>query len=171
LQRAAKRERGATNFAYWVPDPERFGVVEMDDDGKPLSIVEKPKAPNSQWAVTGIYFYDAECVDIARALTHSARGELEITDLNAVYLKRGTLAIEKLGRGFAWLDAGTHASLLQAAQFVHTIEERQGLKISCPEEIAYRLGYIDATELKRLIVPLSKSDYGSYLARLLTMKQ
>jgi glucose-1-phosphate thymidylyltransferase len=169
LQRASQRERGATNFAYWVPDPERFGVVEMDGEGKPLNIVEKPKTPKSQWAITGIYFYDAECVEIAQNLKASPRGELEITDLNRAYLERGALAVEKLGRGFAWLDAGTHAALLQAAEFVYTIEERQGLKISCPEEIAYRLGYIDAAQLDALATDLSKSDYGAYLRRILTM--
>ena len=169
LQRASQQKTGATNFAYWVPDPERFGVVEMDADGRPLDIVEKPAAPKSQWAVTGIYFYDADCVDIARNLKPSPRGELEITDLNRVYLERGTLAVEKLGRGFAWLDAGTHAALLQAAEFVFTIEERQGLKISCPEEIAYRLGYIDAARLELLAGSLSKSDYGVYLKRILAM--
>jgi len=169
LQRAGRQEKGATNFAYWVPDPERFGVVEMDAEGRALSIVEKPKAPKSQWAVTGIYFYDADCVEIARGLKPSSRGELEITDLNRAYLDRGTLAVEKLGRGFAWLDAGTHAALLQAAEYVYTIEERQGLKISCLEEIAYRLGYIDAAQLELLAAELSKSDYGVYLKRILAM--
>ena len=169
LQRASQQEKGATTFAYWVPDPERFGVVEIDAEGKALNILEKPANPKSQWAVTGIYFYDAECVEIARALKPSPRGELEITDLNRAYLDRGALAVEKLGRGFAWLDAGTHAALLQAAEFVYTIEERQGLKISCPEEIAYRLGYIDAAQLELLAANLSKSDYGIYLKRILTM--
>jgi glucose-1-phosphate thymidylyltransferase len=170
LQRASAREKGATNFAYWVPDPERFGVVEMDGEGRPLDLVEKPKNPKSQWAVTGVYFYDADCVQIARDLAPSPRGELEITDLNRAYLKRGTLEIEKLGRGFAWLDAGTHEALLQAAEFVHTIEERQGLKISCPEEVAYRLGYIDAAQLGRLSDDLSKSEYGRYLAKVLELE-
>jgi glucose-1-phosphate thymidylyltransferase len=144
-------------------------VVELDQEDRPLNIVEKPSQPKSQWAVTGIYFYDGDCVDIARSLKPSPRGELEITDLNRAYLERGTLAVEKLGRGFAWLDAGTHAALLQAAEFVYTIEERQGLKISCPEEIAYRLGYINEDQLKSLAAKLSKSDYGVYLERLLTM--
>lgn len=169
LQRASRRATGATNFAYWVPDPERFGVVELDRNGMPVGLVEKPQQPKSQWAVTGIYFYDADCVEIARSLKPSPRGELEITDLNRAYLQRGDLTIEQLGRGFAWLDAGTNAALLQAAEFVYTIEERQGLKISCPEEIAYRLGYIDADALKVLAADLSKSDYGAYLSRILTM--
>ncbi len=170
LERASERRVGATNFAYWVPDPERFGVVELDPAGKPVALVEKPKNPKSQWAVTGIYFYDANCVEITKSLKPSARGELEITDLNRVYLERSALTVEQLGRGFAWLDAGTHAALLQAAEFVYTIEERQGLKICCPEEIAYRLGFIDAAQLKSLARRLSKTDYGAYLERLLTMK-
>jgi glucose-1-phosphate thymidylyltransferase len=170
LQRAAKREKGATNFAYWVPDPERFGVIELNRDGVPLDMVEKPKAPKSQWAVTGVYFYDSDCVALARCLKPSARGELEITDLNRAYLKNGALEVEQLGRGFAWLDAGTHEALLQAAEFVHTIEERQGLKISCPEEIAYRLGYIDAAQLRRLSDALNKSEYGRYLAQILELE-
>ena len=170
LQRAAQREKGATNFAYWVPDPERFGVVELDQEGQPVDLVEKPKTPKSQWAVTGVYFYDADCVQIARDLKPSPRGELEITDLNRAYLVRGDLKVEKLGRGFAWLDAGTHEALLQAAEFVHTIEERQGLKISCPEEIAYRLGYIDVAQLGRLSADLNKSEYGRYLAKVLELE-
>ena len=169
LQDVSGRETGATNFAYWVPDPQRFGVVELDKAGKPLALVEKPKEPKSNWAVTGLYFYDANCVDIARSLKPSPRGELEITDLNRVYLEAGTLRVEQLGRGYAWLDAGTHSSLLQASEFVYTIEERQGLKICCPEEIAYRMGYIDADGIKRLARELSKSDYGAYLDRLLTI--
>ena len=170
LQLTAQRTEGATIFAYWVPHPERFGVVELTEEGQPIAIVEKPKEPKSQWAVTGIYFYDHHCVEIARSLKASARGELEITDLNRVYLEREALTVEQLGRGFAWLDAGTHPALLQAAEFVYTIEERQGLKICCPEEIAYRLGYIDAAALKHLARELSKSDYGMYLERLLTMR-
>jgi glucose-1-phosphate thymidylyltransferase len=170
LQQASQRDAGATCFAYWVPDPERFGIVELDSAGRASAIVEKPKNPKSHWAVTGIYFYDRDCVKIANNLKPSARGELEITDLNRVYLERGALTVEQLGRGFAWLDAGTHAALLQAAEFVCTIEERQGLKICCPEEIAYRLGYIDAGELQKIASALFKSDYGLYLKRLLAMK-
>ena len=169
LQKISERVTGASVFAYWVPNPERFGVVELDKAGRATAIVEKPREPKSNWAVTGLYFYDGRCVDIARTLKPSARGELEITDLNRAYLDAGTLQIEQLGRGYAWLDAGTHTSLLQAAEFIYTIEERQGLKICCPEEIAYRLGYIDADGLRSLARELSKSDYGVYLNRLLTM--
>ena len=166
LQSASLRDSGAVIFAYWVNDPERYGVVEFDAAGSPQNLVEKPPQPRSNWAVTGLYFYDSEAVDIARSLRPSARGELEITDVNRVYLERGGLRAEKLGRGFAWLDAGTHASLLQAAEFISTIEERQGLKIGCPEEIAYRMGFIGADALERLAASLSKNEYGAYLKRI-----
>ena len=168
LQKAGDQRDGASVFAYWVPDPERFGVVDMDQKGRPTAITEKPKNPHSNWAVTGLYFYDASVVDIARALKPSDRGELEITDINRAYLEAGKLSVETLGRGFAWLDAGTHNSLLEAAQFIQMVEERQGLKIGCPEEIAYRMGYIKADQLARLADELAKSEYGSYLSRILT---
>jgi glucose-1-phosphate thymidylyltransferase len=167
LQRANHTESGAVIFAYWVNDPERYGVVEFDEDGRPRNLVEKPTDPRSNWAVTGLYFYDSAAVEIARALKPSGRGELEITDVNRVYLEKGRLKAEKFGRGFAWLDAGTHGSLLQAAEFICTIEERQGLKIGCPEEIAYRMGYIGAEALERLAAALPKTDYGAYLQRVL----
>jgi len=167
LQRASKTERGATVFGYPVTDPERYGVVEFDRAGKVLSLEEKPSLPKSNYAVTGLYFYDNRVLDIAAALKPSPRGELEITDVNLRYLEMGALTVEQLGRGFAWLDTGTHESLLQASEFVHVIEARQGLKIACPEEIAYRQGYIDADQLRRLAEPLRKSSYGSYLLRLL----
>lgn len=167
LQSANSTETGAVVFAYWVQDPERYGVVEFDSKGRPHDLVEKPLQPRSNWAVTGLYFYDSEAVEIARALKPSARGELEITDLNRAYLERGALRAEKLGRGFAWLDAGTHASLLQAAEFICTIEERQGLKIGCPEEVAYRMGFISADVLEELAAALSKNEYGAYLKRVL----
>jgi glucose-1-phosphate thymidylyltransferase len=167
LQRAAN-QNGATVFAYWVPDPERFGVLELHPDGTPKAIVEKPAKPRSHWAVTGLYFFDASAADKVRRLSPSKRGELEITDLAAAYLAAGNLTVEFLGRGFAWLDAGTPLSLLQAAEFVRTLEERQGLKIGCPEEIAYRLGFIDAAALARLAEDLAKSDYGQYLSRVLS---
>ena len=167
LQSANRTDSGAVIFAYWVNDPERYGVVEFDAAGRPQNLVEKPPQPRSNWAVTGLYFYDSAAIKIARSLKPSARGELEITDLNRVYLECGALTAEKLGRGFAWLDAGTHASLLQAAEFICTIEERQGLKIGCPEEIAYRMGFIGADALERLAAALSKNDYGSYLQRVL----
>ena len=167
LQSANKMESGAVIFAYWVNDPERYGVIEFDAVGRPKKLVEKPPQPRSNWAVTGLYFYDSAAVDMARSLKPSARGELEITDLNRVYLERGELKAVKLGRGFAWLDAGTHVSLLQAAEFICTIEERQGLKIGCPEEIAYRMGLIGADELERLAAALAKNDYGAYLKRVL----
>jgi glucose-1-phosphate thymidylyltransferase len=167
LQSANNAESGAVVFAYWVNDPERYGVIEFDEVGRPKKLIEKPLQPRSNWAVTGLYFYDSAAVDMARSLKPSARGELEITDLNRVYLERGELKAEKLGRGFAWLDAGTHASLLQAAEFICTIEERQGLKIGCPEEIAYRMGFIGAEELERLAAALAKNDYGAYLKRVL----
>jgi len=167
LRAAAARDRGATVFAYYVRDPERYGVVEFDASGRAVGLEEKPAKPRSHYAVTGLYFYDADCVAIARALEPSARGELEITDLNRAYLERGTLKVEVLGRGVAWLDTGTHASLLQAANFVETVEARQGLKICCPEEIAYRSGFIDRAQLKRLAEPLKRTGYGEYLESVL----
>jgi glucose-1-phosphate thymidylyltransferase len=163
LQRSAAQTDGATVFGYWVRDPERYGVVSFDADGKAETIVEKPAEPKSNWAVTGLYFYDNEVVDIAAAIKPSPRGELEITDVNRVYLERGQLSVERMGRGFAWLDTGTHESLLQASEFVRTVEERQGLKIACVEEIAYHMGFIDAEQLLRLAEPLRKSGYGEYL--------
>ncbi len=167
LRRAAARERGATVFAYPVKAPESYGVVEFDAEGRAISIEEKPAKPRSKWAVTGLYFYDNDVVDIAASLKPSARGELEITDVNRVYLQRGDLAVEQMGRGYAWLDTGTHVSLLQAAEFVRTIEERQTLKIACPEEIAYRMGFIDAGQLRALAAPLHNSGYGQYLLEVL----
>ena len=167
LRAAAARERGATVFAYYVRDPERYGVVEFDGAGKAVGLEEKPAAPRSHYAVTGLYFYDADCVAVARALAPSARGELEITDVNRAYLGRGALQVEVLGRGVAWLDTGTHASLLQAANFVETVEARQGLKICCPEEIAYRQGFIDRAQLARLAAPLKRTGYGEYLESVL----
>jgi len=167
LRRAAARERGATVFAYPVKSPESYGVVEFDAEGRAISIEEKPAKPRSRWAVTGLYFYDNDVVDIAASLKPSARGELEITDVNRIYLERGTLAVEQMGRGYAWLDTGTHVSLLQAAEFVRTIEERQTLKIACPEEIAYRIGFIDADQLRALAEPLHNSGYGQYLLEVL----
>jgi glucose-1-phosphate thymidylyltransferase len=167
LQRANTQEDGATVFATWVRDPERFGVVEMHSDGRAASIEEKPASPRSNWAVTGLYFYDRNVVEIARNLKPSARGELEITDVNRAYLERGALQVETMGRGYAWLDAGTHRSLLEASQFIAMVEERQSLKVGCPEEISYRLGYIDRAALEYLAQPLSKSEYGQYLLTLL----
>lgn len=171
MQRANQRETGATAFAYWVPDPERFGVVDIDCDGRATAISEKPKAPRSNWAVTGLYFYDSRVVEIAHNLIPSPRGELEITDVNKSYLNDGALAVERLGRGFAWLDAGTHASLLEASQYIRMVEDRQGLKIGCPEEIAFRMGYIDATQLSRAAENLAKSEYGQYLKRIIQTDQ
>ncbi len=167
LARAAALEQGATIFGYRVRDPERYGVVEFDEQGRVLGLEEKPAQPKSCYAVTGLYFYDDQVVDLASRLTPSARGELEITDLNRQYLERGQLNLELLGRGTAWLDTGTHSSLLQAASYIETIEQRQGLKISCVEEIAWRMGYIDDQQLRELAAPLSKNDYGDYLLRLL----
>ncbi len=167
LRRAAAQESGATVFAYYVRDPERYGVVSFDVNNKALTIEEKPKQPKSSYAVTGLYFYDNTVVQIAKSLKPSARGELEITDVNMSYLRKSQLRVELLGRGFAWLDTGTHESLLQAGNFVETVEKRQGLKISCVEEIAYRMGYIDAQQLRALAAPLVKSEYGNYLLRLL----
>jgi glucose-1-phosphate thymidylyltransferase len=167
LKRAAARTRGATVFAYPVQDPGRYGVVEFDGKGKAISIEEKPRAPKSRYAVTGLYLYDSRVADVAAALKPSARGELEITDVNRAYLERGELEVIAMGRGFAWLDTGTHEALLEAAHFIETIERRQGLKIACPEEIAYRLGFIDAAQLEALARPLEKSGYGEYLQRVL----
>ena len=167
LVSANERPDGATVFAYPVADPERYGVVEFDGDGRVISLAEKPAAPKSRYAVTGLYFYDNRVLDVAAKLKPSARGELEITDVNKVYLEWGELACEVMGRGMAWLDTGTHESLLEAAQYIETIERRQGLKIACPEEIAYRLGYIDAAQVERLAISLSKNGYGQYLLQLL----
>lgn len=163
--RAGARTSGATIFAYHVADPERYGVVEFDARGSPLSIEEKPKAPKSNWGVTGLYFYDAEVVDITASLKPSARGELEITDVNRAYLERGALSVELMGRGFAWLDMGTPDTLVEAAEFVRTLEHRQGFKICCPEEIAFNMGWIGEAELARLGEALGKSTYGQYLLR------
>ena len=170
LQRAAKRKTGATVFAYWVKDPQRYGVVEFDSKDKPVRIVEKPKKPKSPFAVTGLYFYDNQVVKIASQLKPSARGELEITDVNQAYLRRGQLAVEKLGRGVAWLDTGNPESLLQASLFIQSIEERQGLKVACPEEIAYKLGYINAGQVRRLARKVAPSGYADYLESILTQE-
>lgn len=167
LQHAAQRERGATVFAYYVKDPERYGVVHFDKQGKALGIEEKPKMPKSSYAVTGLYFYDNAIVDVAKALKPSPRGELEITDANVVYLNKGALQVEIIGRGVAWLDTGTHESLLEASNFIETIENRQGLKIACPEEVAFRQHYIDAAQVERLAQPLAKTGYGQYLIKVL----
>jgi glucose-1-phosphate thymidylyltransferase len=167
LQQAAAGGPGATVFAYPVLDPERYGVVEFDENGQAISLEEKPLKPKSRYAVTGIYFYDALVVSVAEGLKPSQRGELEITDVNRWYLERGQLRTKLLGRGMAWLDTGTHESLLEASTFIHTIEQRQGLKVACPEEIAYRLGYIDAVQMKALAAKIAKSSYGQYLLRLL----
>jgi len=170
LENAGQRKSGATVFAYHVRDPERYGVVEFDGDGRAVSLEEKPAQPKSSYAVTGLYFYDNQVVDIAANLKPSQRGELEITDVNRIYLESADLAVEIMGRGYAWLDTGTHESLLEASQFIQTIENRQGLKISCPEEIAYRKGFIDAAQLENLAAPLLKSGYGDYLMRVLREK-
>jgi len=167
LRRAAQLERGGIVFGYWVKDPERYGVVEFDESGKVKSIEEKPQKPKSNYAVPGLYFFDNEVVTIASDLKPSARGELEIADVINTYLQRGELKVELLGRGFAWLDTGTPGSLLEASLYIETIEKRQGLKISCSEEIAYRMGYIDADQLKKLAKPLMKSPYGGYLINLI----
>ena len=168
LQRAAERPSGATVFAYAVQDPERYGVVEFSADGRAVSLEEKPKQPKSRWAVTGLYFYDNQVLDIAASLKPSPRGELEITDVNRRYLEMNQLNVHQLGRGFAWLDTGTHESLLEASQFIATIEGRQSFKIACPEEIAFRMGNITAAELEALAKPLAKSSYGQYLLRILS---
>jgi len=164
---AMARPTGATVFGYHVTDPERYGVVEFDGERRALSIEEKPKQPKSSYAVTGLYFYDEQVCDIAAGIRPSARGELEITDVNAAYLRRGQLNVEIMGRGYAWLDTGTHDSLLEAGQFIATLEKRQGLKVACPEEIAYRNGWIAATQLEALAQPMLKNGYGQYLQRLL----
>ena len=170
LRSAAKRDTGATVFAYPVTDPERYGVVEFDDGGKAVSIEEKPPKPKSRYAVTGLYFYDQRVVDVAKNLKPSPRGELEITDVNRKYLEWGDLNVVTMGRGYAWLDTGTHESLVEASLFVQTVEKRQGLKIACPEEIAFRMGYIDAGQLEKLAGPLAKSGYGQYLMQVLREK-
>jgi glucose-1-phosphate thymidylyltransferase len=167
LRAAASRQEGATVFGYWVKQPQRYGVVTFGPDGQAVDIEEKPAAPRSNWAVTGLYFYDNRVSDIAAGLAPSARGELEITDVNRAYLRLGALRVERLGRGIAWLDTGTHETLMQAANFIETIEERQGLKVSCIEEIAYRMGYIDAEQVERLARPLVKNGYGQYLLDML----
>ena len=167
LRHAAQRERGATVFAYYVKDPERYGVVHFDKQGKALGIEEKPKQPKSSYAVTGLYFYDNGIVDVAKSLKPSARGELEITDANVAYLKQGTLQVEIIGRGVAWLDTGTHESLLEASNFIETIENRQGLKVACPEEVAFRQGYVDAAQVEKLAQPLAKTGYGQYLLKVI----
>jgi glucose-1-phosphate thymidylyltransferase len=166
LRRAAAQREGATVFGYWVKDPERYGVAEFDDEGRVLSLEEKPAAPKSHYAVTGLYFYDGFASDYAAELKPSPRGELEITDLNKVYLQQGNLRCEKLGRGYAWLDTGTHESLIEAGNFIETIVSRQGLRVCCPEEIAFQNGWIDAEQLLRIAAPLAKSGYGDYLARI-----
>ncbi len=167
VQRAASRDSGATVFAYQVKDPDRYGVVSFDAAGRVVSLEEKPKAPKSRFAVTGLYFYDHRVVEVAAALKPSARGELEITDVNRQYLDWGALDVEILGRGMAWLDTGTHEATLQASTFIHAIEARQGLKVACPEEVAYRMGFIDAAEVRRAGELMAKNDYGQYLLRML----
>jgi len=170
LSNANKRTTGASVFAYHVHDPERYGVAEFDADGKVLSLEEKPASPKSNYAVTGLYFYDQQVVDIAKQIKPSLRGELEITDVNRAYLEQGNLSVEIMGRGYAWLDTGTHESLLEASQFISTLENRQGLKVACPEEIAYRQKWISGDQLEALAAPLSKNNYGKHLQRLLTEK-
>lgn len=167
MTQAMARERGATVFGYWVKDPQRYGVVDFDGSGKAVDIQEKPEVPPSNWAVTGLYFYDQRVVDVAAALKPSDRGELEITDVNREYLDKGELYVEKLGRGIAWLDTGTHQSMMNAASFIEVIEQRQGLKVACIEEIAYYMGYIDADQVLRLARPLRNNEYGKYLIDLI----
>jgi len=167
MQDAAEQGSGATVFAYWVRDPEHYGVVDFDEDGKAHSIAEKPSEPKSNYAVTGLYFYDNRVLDMAADLQPSARGELEITDINTIYLKMGALSVERLGRGTAWLDTGSHSSLLEASHFIEVVESRQGLKIACPEEVAWRMRYIDDVQLGQLAEPLLKSGYGRYIMNLL----
>lgn len=167
LEQANARDKGATVFAYHVHDPERYGVVEFDSQRRAISLEEKPKQPKSNYAVTGLYFYDNQVVDMAASLKPSARGELEITDLNRMYLERNQLKVEIMGRGYAWLDTGTHESLIEASNFIQTLEHRQGLKVACPEEVAYRRKWIDAAQLERLAKPLAKSGYGEYMLRIL----
>ena len=170
LERADERDAGATVFAYHVQDPERYGVAEFDAQGRVLSLEEKPRQPKSNYAVTGLYFYDSQVVELAKSIQPSARGELEITDLNRLYLERGQLNVELMGRGYAWLDTGTHDSLLEAGQFIATLQQRQGLKVACPEEIAYRQGWIDRAQLDRLGQALAKNGYGQYLLQILKEK-
>ncbi len=170
LDNAMRKESGATVFAYHVKDPERYGVVEFNERGMAVSVEEKPLRPKSNYAITGLYFYDNQVVDIVKEIKPSARGELEITDLNRVYLNKDELSVQVMGRGYAWLDTGTHSSLLEAGMFVETIEKRQGFKIACPEEVAYRCGYIDAEQLEKLAGPLLKNDYGQYLLRVIKEK-
>jgi glucose-1-phosphate thymidylyltransferase len=170
VHKANNQTEGATVFAYAVHDPERYGVVEFNADGRAISLEEKPNAPKSRYAVTGLYFYDKHVVEMAKQVKPSARGELEITDLNRMYLEQGKLDVQTMGRGYAWLDTGTHESMLEASQFIYTIENRQGLKVACPEEIAWRSGWIDDEQLMKLAAPLAKSGYGQYLQRLLKEK-
>ncbi len=171
LENATSKESGATVFGYYVKDPERYGVVSFDDNGKAIDLEEKPENPKSNYAVTGLYFYDNSVVEIAKQIKPSERGELEITDLNTVYLEKNELTVEVMGRGYAWLDTGTHNSLIAAGNFIQTVEERQGLKIACPEEIAYRQGFISSEQLTELATPLEKSGYGQYLLELLKSKK
>ena len=163
VKKATMQDKGATVFAYYVKDPQRYGIVEFDENRNAISLEEKPECPKSNFAVTGLYFYDGKVVEYAKSIKPSARGELEITDLNKIYLQEKSLRVETLGRGYAWLDTGTHESLLQAASFVETVQDRQGLKIACPEEIAFNLGYIDSKQMKKLAEPLKKNEYGKYL--------